>query len=82
MIPVKVYHQLVAEVLPRGAVEGAALASLGRYEEAEILLLQSDAILSNAPMPGVAELSRQRLASLYEAWGKNEKAKQVLSRNE
>ena len=72
-------HWLIAAAV---SVEGAALASLGRYEEAEILLLQSDAILSNAPMPGVAELSRQRLASLYEAWGKNEKAKQVLSRNE
>jgi tetratricopeptide (TPR) repeat protein len=60
-------------------VEGAALAGLGRYEGAEQLLLRSDEILAEAPMPGVAEQSRQRLTTLYELWGKDEKATQISS---
>ncbi|MBP6682339.1 MAG: tetratricopeptide repeat protein, partial [Halioglobus sp.] len=57
-------------------VEGGALTEQGKYEEAERLLLDTDGILANAPMPGVAERSRQRLARLYTAWGKNELAAQ------
>ena len=63
-------------------VEGAALAGLGRYEDAETLLLHSDAILAEAPMPGVAEQSKQRLIALYEMWGKSEKVEQILMTEE
>ena len=55
-------------------VVGSALAGLGRYEEAEPLMLESNKILADAPMPGVAERSRERLAKLYSDWGKNELA--------
>ncbi len=55
--------------------EGAALSGLGRYDEAERLLLESDIVLADAPMPGVAQQSRQRLATLYTAWGKGEEAR-------
>jgi hypothetical protein len=55
-------------------VEGAALAGLGQYDEAEGLLLPSDEILANAPMPGVSEQSKQRLVTLYTAWGKEDEA--------
>lgn len=50
--------------------EGAALTGLGRYDEAEQFLLESDAILGDAPMPGIAEQSKQRLGVLYKSWGK------------
>ena len=62
--------------------EGAALAGLGRYEEAEKSLLWSDGILAEAPVPGVAEQSRQRLVRLYELWGKSDKAEQILLADE
>lgn len=56
--------------------EGAALAGQQKFAEAEPLLVQSHAILSedpNAMSIFVAE-SKDRLASLYAAWGKPEKA--------
>lgn len=56
--------------------EGAALTGLGRYDEAEQFLLESDAILGDAPMPGIAERSKQRLVALYKSWGKENKAEQ------
>ena len=54
--------------------EGAALTGLGEFAQAEQLLLNSDPILADAPMPGVSEASRERLAVLYTAWGKNDEA--------
>ena len=57
-------------------VEGAALAGLGNYAEAERLLLQTDKVLAEAPMPGVAEQSQARLAILYAAWGKDDLAQE------
>jgi tetratricopeptide (TPR) repeat protein len=59
--------------------EGAALVGLGKFEEAEQLLLPSNEILAGAPMPGVAEQSRQRLATLYAAWGRRDQAQKYLT---
>lgn len=59
--------------------EGAALAGLGQFQEAEHLLLSSDRLLTDAPMPGVSRQSRQRLAALYSAWGKKEQAQKYLA---
>ena len=61
--------------------EGAALARLGNYTEAEELLLQSDDILADAPMPGVSDQSKQRLTMLYTAWGKPAQAAKYSSGN-
>ena len=55
-------------------VQGAALAGLGDYAEAERLLLPTDKVLAEAPMPGVAQQSQARLAFLYSAWGKDDLA--------
>jgi tetratricopeptide (TPR) repeat protein len=55
--------------------EGAALTGLGEFAQAEQMLLSSNPILSDAPMPGVSEASRERLAVLYTAWGKNDEAR-------
>jgi hypothetical protein len=60
-------------------VEGAALVGLGEYAEAEQLLLQTNDILADAPMPGVAEQSKERLATLYSAWGKDDEAAKYAS---
>ena len=55
---------------------GEALAAEGRYAEAEPLLLESHAGLAAAPEVSAAELSRarDRLASLYEGWGRTQAA--------
>ena len=55
-------------------VEGAALAGLKRYAEAEKLLLASLPALSGSPLADLPERGRARLAALYTAWGKPEKA--------
>jgi tetratricopeptide (TPR) repeat protein len=59
---------------------GAALAGLGSYADAEPLLLRSLGPLEHAPVPGIAEKNNERLANLYTAWGKPEKAKQYAIR--
>jgi tetratricopeptide (TPR) repeat protein len=59
--------------------EGAALVGLGEFGEAELLLVTSNDVLANAPMPGVSEQSRQRLAALYTAWGKKDEARKYLT---
>lgn len=63
------------------STEGAALAGLKRYTEAEPLLVDSYAVLredSGAMSIFVTEAA-QRLANLYSAWGKPEKAAQYLA---
>jgi len=58
------------------SAEGAALAGLGQYREAEKLLLKSHAILSAdeaASSVFVTETTRQ-LARLYQSWGKADEA--------
>ena len=54
--------------------EGAALAGLGQYENAEALLLSSLPKLKGSPLPGLEKTGRARLAALYTVWGKPEKA--------
>jgi tetratricopeptide (TPR) repeat protein len=61
-------------VAAAATVEGAALTRLGDYEAAERLLLASVEPLTQAPIPGLAEQNRERLATLYSAWGKPEQA--------
>jgi tetratricopeptide (TPR) repeat protein len=50
--------------------EGAALARLGEFARAEPLLLDSLALLADAPIPGLPARGRQRLHDLYVAWGR------------
>jgi hypothetical protein len=54
--------------------EGAALAELGEYENAESLLLSSLPKLQGSPLPGLEKTGRARLAALYTMWGKPDKA--------
>jgi hypothetical protein len=54
--------------------EGLALAGLGDYEAAEPLLLGSLDALDNAPMPGLGETARTRLAAFYVKWGRPDRA--------
>ena len=55
-------------------VQGAALVGLGRYPEAERLLLASLPALAGSPISSLPARGRARLAELYVAWGKPEKA--------
>ncbi len=55
-------------------VQGAALTGLGRYAEAEKLLLASLPALAGSPIADLPERGRERLAELYTAWGKPEEA--------
>jgi len=61
--------------------EGAALAGLGKYEKAEALLLTSLPNLAGSPLPGLEKTGRTRLARLYTAWGKPDKAGQYRASN-
>ena len=63
------------------STEGAALAGLQRYAEAETLLVDSFAALNNDAnaIPSFVELTGKRLVLLYEIWGKPEKAAEVLA---
>jgi tetratricopeptide (TPR) repeat protein len=58
------------------SAEGAALAGLGQYAEAEKLLLRSHAILSTdeAALPVFVTETTRQLARLYQSWGKTEEA--------
>lgn len=63
-----------------GAAEGAigeCLAAQKRYDEAEALLLDSYQILKATTGQNDARLTEaaQRLANLYRAWGKPQKAR-------
>jgi hypothetical protein len=57
-------------------VLGSSLAGLGRYQEAESLLLPGySTVLSSATAPEHEKLwARQRVVKFYEAWGKPDKA--------
>ena len=57
--------------------EGAAQVALGRFEQAEPLLVDSLAALGRAPIPGLETRGKQRLVELYEAWGKPEQARKA-----
>jgi serine/threonine protein kinase/Tfp pilus assembly protein PilF len=55
---------------------GAALVALGRYSEAEVMLLDARRDLTASPSPatGDVEATDNRLHGLYQAWGKRDKA--------
>jgi hypothetical protein len=63
------------------SAEGAALTGLGRYDEAEPLLLDGLAILSEDPgaLRVVLTNTRRRLADLYAAWGKKTEAAKYVA---
>ena len=80
----KVYTKALSEDHWRTAVavsaEGAALAGQRKYAEAESLLVKSHDVLSNdaGALPMFVTETTQRLASLYEDWGKPEQAAEYL----
>ncbi len=55
---------------------GASLTALGRYQEAEPLLVDAQSVLKDIPGPQgrEARATLTRLVALYEAWGRPEKA--------
>ena len=55
---------------------GAALVSLGRYHEAETVLLdaRNDLASHGTPQPGAMQATLNRLVQLYVAWGKQDRA--------
>ncbi len=55
-------------------VQGAALVGLGRYAQAEKLLLASLPSLAGSPIHDLPQQGRARLAELYAAWGKPEES--------
>jgi len=61
--------------VPRSLL-GETLTALGRYDEAERLLIDARAALKDIPgqQGREAEATRTRLATLYEAWGRPDKA--------
>lgn len=66
------------------SAEGAALTGQRRYAEAEPLLVDSYTVLSNdaGAMQALVDTAGDRLVSLYEVWGKPEKAAEVLAKVE
>ena len=64
-------HWLIAAAMN---FEGLALAGLGDYEAAEPLLLASLDGLDNAPIPGLSETAKNKLARFYVKWGRPELA--------
>ncbi len=64
-----------------GSIEGASLTQLGKFAQAEPLLLQSYKIIAaNADVrPVHVESTLQFLADLYQAWGQPEQASQYLA---
>ena len=76
-------RDIFAVTLPEGhwrtsiavSAEGAAASGLGRFEEAESLLLGSfDALSNQSPVPLFATLATKYLADLYERWGRPDEA--------
>ena len=63
------------------SAEGAALAGLKRFAEAEPLLVRSYDVLSNDPkaMKALVKQAGQRLVSLYDEWGKPDKAAEAMA---
>jgi tetratricopeptide (TPR) repeat protein len=81
--------QMYISALPDGhwltavatSTEGAALTGLQRYTEAEALLIDSYTVLRNdsSAIPTFVYEASERLVSLYEVWGKPEKAAEILA---
>ena len=82
-------REMFAAALPDGhwrtavaaSAEGAALAGLRRYAEAEPLLIDSYTMLKSdaTAIPAFVDEAGERLVSLYELWGKPEKAAEILA---
>ena len=78
-------RQLTTGGLPAGSwqialaldVEGAALMRMGRYAEAEPLMLASQRDLAKAPLPFLADKSKLRLIELYHRWGKPDEVRKL-----
>jgi tetratricopeptide (TPR) repeat protein len=78
-------RKITTEGLPSGSwqialsldVEGGALMRMGRYAEAEPLMLASQQDLSKAPLPYLADKSRLRLIELYHRWGKDDEVRRL-----
>jgi tetratricopeptide (TPR) repeat protein len=76
---------ITTEGLPAGSwqialaldVEGGALMRMGRYAEAEPLMLASQRDLPSAPLPYLAEKSKLRLIELYHRWGKTDEVRKL-----
>ena len=81
-------HQILAAGLPADhwllaaatSVEGAALVRLGRYAEAEPLLVGSLAPLESSPIADLPKRAQAWTAELYTAWGKPELAAKYLKK--
>ena len=56
------------------SVRGACLTGLGRYAEAEPLLLGAYPVLQKNPDAAVRRDALGRIVELYQAWGKPDKA--------
>jgi hypothetical protein len=61
--------------------EGAALEKVGKYPEAERLLLASLDGLAQAPIPNLTDKGRERLLDLYTAWGRPTEAAKYRAAN-
>lgn len=62
-------------VLPRlWALHGAALAQMGRYQEAETVLLAAERCAAERGLPGWVWRLHAELGRLYRAWGRREAA--------
>ena len=78
-------RQLTTEGLPPGSwqialaldVEGAALMRMGRFAEAEPLMVASQRDLQAAPLPYLADKSKLRLIELYHRWGKKDEVRKL-----
>ena len=66
------------------SAEGAALAGLKKYDEAEPLLIRSYDVLSadKGALPVFVTETTERVVSLYEDWGRAEEAKKYLRTSE
>jgi eukaryotic-like serine/threonine-protein kinase len=63
------------------SLQGAALVALRRFDEAETVLLGARQDLASAPdSRGDMTVTLARLAELYDAWGKHEKAAEYRAR--
>ena len=82
-------RRVLAESLPEDSwqiaaamnTEGAALEKVGKFPEAERLLLASLDGLALAPIPNLTDKGRERLRDLYTAWGRPDEAAKYRAAN-
>lgn len=63
------------------SINGAALAGIGEYQEAERRLMPSYTILTNdaGALPMYRELARRYVADLYQSWGRPREARRYAA---